>query len=586
MSAPKTTRALDPIVSLSVAIAESPGSYAFLLGSGVSRDAGVPTGTDVFWRTVGALHRLEAGSEETPDREALEAWLEETGRSDLTYSAVLELVAPSQEERRSYLASLFEGREPGETHRRLAALAKEGVVTVFVTTNFDRLLEQALLEVGVTPVVVTSDADLAVAPAREHAGCYVVKPHGDYLQQTIRNTEEELASLDLGLTGELQAIFDRYGLVVLGYSGSDKAIAACLRGRRSRYGLYWLSRTDELDEPARTLVEANSGRVIVRSDAASFLTDLDRMIALYRAHPTGQTPELVNAEVVNLLRERDDVGLRELLKGERRRIEEAARAGVTAHRGSNDLSDYGAFGAEMMPAIERYIAAVFPLIDHRSALWAEEVQALAAFAGERLFDEGLVSWIEMPRWIAWYVTYAAGGFAIAADNLDACRELLEAPVRDDFYVEETLGTLRAGDSGVRVGTAAMQVIEPKNWNAPHFEHVVRSLADNDFLRARYPEFAADQRRLFENLSGFNALATMYAAKHETRVEGDWTMYRDGARAFVSRFVRDSGYRARVAEILGMGGDELVEAAPTLLNEGSWKPGGWIAADIDPLFRRR
>jgi hypothetical protein len=435
-------------------------------------------------------------------------------------------------------------------------------------------------------VVVTSDADLAVAPAREHASCYVVKPHGDYLQQTIRNTEEELASLDLGLTGELQSIFDRYGLVVLGYSGSDKAIAACLRGRRSRYGLYWVSRADELDDPARTLVEANAGRVIVRSDAASLLADLDRMLALYRAHPTGQTPELVNAEVVSLLRERDEVGLRELLKGERRRIEEAARAGVLAHRGSVDLTDVGEFAVEMMPAIGRYIAAVFPLIDHRSALWAEETQALAGFAGERLFDEGLVAWIEMPRWIAWYLTYACGGFAIAADNLDACRALLEAPVRDDFYTEQTLGTLHAGAGGANVGKAAMQVIDPKNWRSPHFEHVLRSLEADDFLRGRYPEFAAERNRLLENLSGFNALATMFAARHETRVEGDWTMYGRGANAFLSRLVRDSSYRARIADLLGMDGDELKETAPTLLDEGSWKPAGYIEADIGPIFRRR
>jgi hypothetical protein len=39
---------LDPIVSLSVAIAEAPGSYAFFLRSGVSRDAGVPTGSEAF----------------------------------------------------------------------------------------------------------------------------------------------------------------------------------------------------------------------------------------------------------------------------------------------------------------------------------------------------------------------------------------------------------------------------------------------------------------------------------------------------------------------------------------------------------
>lgn len=41
--------ALDPIVALSVAIAEAPGSYAVFVGSGVSRDAGVPTGSEVLW---------------------------------------------------------------------------------------------------------------------------------------------------------------------------------------------------------------------------------------------------------------------------------------------------------------------------------------------------------------------------------------------------------------------------------------------------------------------------------------------------------------------------------------------------------
>jgi hypothetical protein len=33
-------------------------------------------------------------------------------------------------------------------------------------------------------------------------------------------------------------VLDRYGLVVLGYSGSDEAIGRALRATRSRYGLY------------------------------------------------------------------------------------------------------------------------------------------------------------------------------------------------------------------------------------------------------------------------------------------------------------------------------------------------------------
>ena len=86
--------ALDPIVSLSVAIAEAPGTYAILVGSGVSRDAGVPTGSEVLWQAVGALYRLENATAETPDRGDLEDWLESTGRGEIDYSGVLEEIAP------------------------------------------------------------------------------------------------------------------------------------------------------------------------------------------------------------------------------------------------------------------------------------------------------------------------------------------------------------------------------------------------------------------------------------------------------------------------------------------------------------
>ena len=108
--------ALDPIVSLSVAIAEAPASYAFFLGSGVSRDAGVPTGGEVFWRAIGELYRLETASGDTPDQRALSQWLTYTGREQVGYSDVLELIAPDAASRRDYVAKHFEGVQPGPTH--------------------------------------------------------------------------------------------------------------------------------------------------------------------------------------------------------------------------------------------------------------------------------------------------------------------------------------------------------------------------------------------------------------------------------------------------------------------------------------
>lgn len=252
---------LDPIVSLSVAIAEAPGSYAVLLGAGVSRDAGVPTGEQVFWNGVGELYRLENETEETPDQEALETWLQEQGRGDLDYSSLLELAAPDPAIRREYLAKHFEGREPGAAHERLAALAEAGYVRVFVTTNFDRLLERALLARGIEPIVITSAAELAQAPRREHAACYVLKPHGDYLQETIRNTRGELSNLGAQIEAELAEVFDRFGLLVLGYAGNDEAIIKAISipaRRRCRAGrISSLEQLDAVNERWPELLEGD-----------------------------------------------------------------------------------------------------------------------------------------------------------------------------------------------------------------------------------------------------------------------------------------------------------------------------------------
>jgi hypothetical protein len=75
---------LDPIVSLSVALAEAPGTCAFFLGSGVSRDAGVPTGGEIMQDGLRRLYRLESKTTGDIDDDALHTWLEEMGRREIT----------------------------------------------------------------------------------------------------------------------------------------------------------------------------------------------------------------------------------------------------------------------------------------------------------------------------------------------------------------------------------------------------------------------------------------------------------------------------------------------------------------------
>jgi len=225
------------------------------------------------------------------------------------------------------LAKHFEGVEPGPAHERLADLAAGGVIKVFITTNFDRLLERAIEARGIDPVVVSDDATLAAAPRREHSRVFIIKAHGDYLQETIRNTPSELATLDPKLTEELRIIANHYGLLVLGWRGADPALAEIVRGSVTRYGAWWLSRSEQPGEPTQTLIATIGARKIVRpAGAGEFLAELQRRLSVYEAYETGDDPASVHDEVLSLIKRDEEVELDEVLRRERWAFESALEA--------------------------------------------------------------------------------------------------------------------------------------------------------------------------------------------------------------------------------------------------------------------
>jgi SIR2-like domain len=556
---------LDPIVSLSVAIAEAPGSYAFFLGSGVSRDAGVPTGGEVFWRAVGELYRLENTTSETLDDDRLRDWLEHTGRTDLGYSDILELITPDQATRRDYLAKHFEGIEPGPTHERLADLAARGLIGVFVTTNFDRLLERALQARGIEPIVVTSDADLAVAPVREHARCYVLKPHGDYLQQTIRNTSAELAELEPAMTAELAEVFSRYGLVVLGYSGADPAIAEAMRGRRSRYGVYWVART-ELSEPAGSLVEALAGRVVERADAATFLIDLARRIAVFEAQPSGQTPLAVHDEVVVMLRRGDRVGLAELLRAERREFEENMSALSEGRHKEQPNKDIAlACHAELLPVFERRLASLLPLIIYDSQLFEAEVAALADYKGRQPVLDGYKFWPDLIAWSTWWLGLTIGAFAVREGRYAALPPLFDAETPNLYSSgSEPLVGSEAGEAGHYIGHMLMKQVRDESYWEPAWMALQRDLPQLELLRERYPELVSSEDETRRSLVEFDFIHNIALGLRDERAVSNWTMFESAATGFARRLHSSARLRERVAEAVGVSLADFDADAPEAL----------------------
>lgn len=155
-------------------------------------------------------------------------------------------------------------------------MVKAGHIRVIVTTNFDRLMESALREVGIEPTVVSSADTLAGAEPLTHSSCYILKIHGDYKDARILNTDVELGEYPPAFNTLLDRILDEFGLIVAGWSGEwDHALrAAFLRAPSRRYPTYWLSR-GRLSERGHELISQRRATVVKGLDADAFFDGLN-----------------------------------------------------------------------------------------------------------------------------------------------------------------------------------------------------------------------------------------------------------------------------------------------------------------------
>jgi hypothetical protein len=299
---------IDPIDSLALTLHHSPGVQALLLGSGISRSAGVPTGWEI---TLDLIRRL-GSVQGVPDQHDWSAWYRERYEKEPSYSEILDAVAAAPAERRSIIHAYIEAeegeepRQPTPAHRAIANLVAPGSIRVILTTNFDRLLENALRDVGIEPTVIASDDAILGATPLVHSRCTIIKLHGDYMDARIKNTQDELESYSPAMNALVDRVLDEYGLIIVGWSGDwDTALrAAITRTPSRRYPFYWASR-GALSELGDDLLTHRAGKVIPMTDADSFFTQLttkvEALAVMNRVHP--ESISLLIAEAKKLCRD-------------------------------------------------------------------------------------------------------------------------------------------------------------------------------------------------------------------------------------------------------------------------------------------
>lgn len=245
------------------------GQLAWFLGAGTSASAGVPTAAHMIAEFKAALY----ASAQKLDRSDVDAddplWIERINRyfdgangfpatSDpREYEAAFTQMYPIAEDRRRYIATAAERGTPSFGQRILGALLATGHILEVFTTNFDSLVEQStsaandLLDVPhrhPLRVSALTNADIAQRSLTQSDWPLLVKLHGDYLSDSIKNTAAELQSQDDVLRLVLTESVRRFGLVVAGYSGRDDSVMEALEeGLAAPHpfpnGLFWVLRS-------------------------------------------------------------------------------------------------------------------------------------------------------------------------------------------------------------------------------------------------------------------------------------------------------------------------------------------------------
>lgn len=277
----------NALTTLAFSIYSNKGTYALLLGAGISRSSGIPSGWDIV---IDLLKKLAAlnGENDLPD---YEQWYNDKFGKAVDYSSLLGELVKTPTERVNLMKSYFEPteeeaeshlKEPTKAHRAIAQMSKNGFLKVILTTNFDRLLEKALADEGITPQVICHEDDIEGAVPLVHSSLTIIKINGDYIDCRFRNTAEELDNYPPKLHAFLSRIFSEFGLITCGWSATwDKGLTNIIRGIENRRYASYFTYVGKFSEALKELSDFRKGELCAIENADTFFTELnERMKAL------------------------------------------------------------------------------------------------------------------------------------------------------------------------------------------------------------------------------------------------------------------------------------------------------------------
>ena len=280
----KMKKSIDQFSRLVMSVYNNKGVYALLLGSGISLPAKVMSGWKV---TEDLIKKLAVIQGESINNDAFD-WFKSKYGCDAEYSMLLEQLGRKPSEMAGLLRPYFEPSEediefgykkPTDAHKAIAEMARRGYFKVIITTNFDRLLETALDELGVRYQVICHESEIESRDPLYHHPLTLVKINGDYKDCRFRNTEKELDSYPKELTEYIDSILKNFGVITCGWSATwDKALIRQINSENSHRYSYFYTYVGEESSEIKAITKDSKGESIQIADGDSFFTEMNERL--------------------------------------------------------------------------------------------------------------------------------------------------------------------------------------------------------------------------------------------------------------------------------------------------------------------
>lgn len=505
---------IDPILSLALSMHSNKGVYALLVGSGISRASGIPTGWEISLDIIRKLAILK--NEDCEPKP--EDWYKKTFGEEPNYDTLLNQIAKTQSERSNLLKAYFEPNEEEleqglkvstKAHKAIAELVKNGFVRIIITTNFDRLIEQALEDKGIVPTVISSPDAAEGAFPITHTKCTIIKVNGDYLDTRIKNTPDELAKYDKRMNQLLNSVFDEFGLVICGWSADwDVALRKRIESTKGhRFTTYWAAR-GEPEKVIQKLIKLRRGQTIKIIDADSFFQEVvEKIHALDNisfVHPL--SPKIAVATLKKyLVDDLHEIRLNDFVSEETEHLYKELNtdnfppqtATITDEEIIERVRSYEELSQVLLPIV---INGCYWGKSQHINLWSKSLERIANVSD---VSTGLDVWIKLQSYPALLLLYGGGIASVASEKYDNFAALLTNGIIRDKH--------SGNDHKIIESLHASEVIERSiGQKLPGQDRKYTPLNNHlfDVLRKNFLEIIPDNnnyQRLFDKFEYLQAL---------------------------------------------------------------------------------